>query len=67
MIRAASNLLAAAEAWEDLRQLQRIKVANLLLLALEENAFLLAEVIEEEEYLEEAAKEIGKAKRRKCR
>ena len=47
-------------AWMDLRIQVRMKLANNLLLALEEIAFLLADVTETPELLEEASENICK-------
>jgi latrophilin 1 len=62
IVRSASNLLSRRqrEAWNDLHVSRQMKVATSLLLSLEENAFLLADVAGGEEYLEEATREIGK-------
>ena len=62
VLRSASNLLGRGQrsAWRDLRQGEQMKMATSLLLSLEENAFLLADVVQGEEYLEEASSEIRK-------
>ena len=62
MIRAVSNLISEDKrmAWMDLRLQIRMKLVNNLLLALEEMAFLLADVTETPELLEEASDNICK-------
>ena len=62
IVRSTSNVLSLAQrpAWRDLHASQQMKIATQLLLSLEENAFLLAEVTESPEYLEEASTEICK-------
>ena len=62
MIRAVSNLISEEKrmAWMDLRLQIRMKLVNNLLLALEDLAFLLADVTETPELLEEAASNICK-------
>ena len=62
VLRAASNLLSAENRamWFDLHPSQRMKTATALLLALEENAFLLAEVIKTPEIIQETSKNISK-------
>ena len=65
IMRSASHLLSWSRrsSWMDLVEGQRMKVATNLLLSLEENAFLLADVLanqgEQGEILVEASKEIG--------
>ena len=56
-MRAASNLLDARNrlAWRDLVTAARLKVASSLLLALEENSFLFAEVTNKPEILMESS------------
>ena len=56
-MRAASNLLDARNrlAWRDLATASRLKVASSLLLALEENSFLFAEVTNKPEILMESS------------
>ena len=56
-MRAASNLLDARNrlAWRDLATAARLKVASSLLLALEENSFLFAEVTNKPEILMESS------------
>ena len=60
MIRAVSNLISPDKrmAWRDLRLAIRMKLMNGLLLAIEEMAFLLADVTQNPELLEEAAANI---------
>ena len=60
MIRAVSNLISPERrmAWRDLRLAIRMKLMNGLLLAIEEMAFLLADVTQTPELLEEAATNI---------
>ena len=60
MIRAVSNLISEEKrmAWRDLRLAIRMKLMNGLLLAIEEMAFLLADVTQTPELLEEAAQNI---------
>ena len=60
MIRAVSNLISEEKrmAWRDLRLAIRMKLMNGLLLAIEEMAFLLADVTQNPELLEEAAQNI---------
>ena len=62
MVRSASNLLDATNraAWRDLTSERQVKAANSILQALEENAFLFAEVENKEEILMESAKNICK-------
>lgn len=57
IVRAASNLLDAKnrEAWSDLEPAQQMKTASSLLLAMEENAFLFAEVTTKPEILMESS------------
>ena len=57
IVRAASNLLDARNrlAWRDLGPASRLKVASSLLLALEENSFLFAEVTNKPEILMESS------------
>ena len=57
IVRAASNLLDARNrlAWRDLGPAARLKVASSLLLALEENSFLFAEVTNKPEILMESS------------
>ena len=57
IVRAASNLLDARNrlAWRDLATASRLKVASSLLLALEENSFLFAEVTNKPEILMESS------------
>lgn len=65
ILRSASNLLARHQmpAWKDLPASKRSKMVTDILLSLEENAFLLADVTLEEQVLEEASEEIGKKTR----
>ena len=62
VLRSASNLLAEDNrgVWFDLHPSQRMKTATALLLALEENAFLLAEVTNSPEIIQETSNSIGK-------
>ncbi len=62
VLRSASNLLAEENRaiWWDLHPSQRMKTATALLLALEENAFLLAEVTNSPEIIQETSNSIGK-------
>ena len=62
IVRAASNLLDAKnrEAWSDLEVAAQMKVASSLLLAVEENAFLFAEVTNQQEILMESSYNIRK-------
>ena len=62
MVRAASNLLDPANrsAWKDLPRDRQGKAAAAIIQALEDNAFLFAEVENKEEILMEAAKNICK-------
>ena len=62
IVRAASNLLDAKnrEAWADLEVAAQMKVASSLLLAVEENAFLFAEVTNQQEILMESSYNIRK-------
>ena len=62
LIRAVSNLISEEKrmAWFDLRIQIRMKLVNNLLLALEEVAFLLADVSDTPELLEEASENICK-------
>lgn len=62
MLRAVSNLISEEKrmAWLDLRLQIRMKLVNNLLLALEEMAFLMADVTETPELLEEASQNIRK-------
>ena len=64
ILRSVSHLFnrETRAAWMDLRESQRMKAATGLLVSLEENAFLLADVLAEkgEQYLVEASEEIGK-------
>ena len=57
IVRSASNLLDAKnrEAWTDLEPSQQMKTASSLLLAMEENAFLFAEVTTKPEILMESS------------
>jgi hypothetical protein len=61
VLRSASNLLSEdnLSAWSDLRPADRMKTATALLLALEENAFLLAEVTGTPEIIQETSNSIG--------
>lgn len=61
VLRTASNILSLGRraAWLDLHPSQRMKIANSLMLSLEENAFLLAEVLYREEIIDETSSEIG--------
>ncbi len=63
IIRTVSNLLSedARPAWLDLKKPLRMKMVNNMLLALEEVAFLLAEVTENPELLEESAENLRKS------
>ncbi|XP_059091088.1 latrophilin Cirl-like isoform X2 [Tigriopus californicus] len=60
ILRSASNLVARHQtpAWQDLPASKRSKMVTDILLSLEENAFLLADVTLEEQVLEEASEEI---------
>ena len=62
VLRSASNLLSEEnrQVWFDLHPSQRMKTATALLLALEENAFLLAEVTNSPEIIQETSNSIGK-------
>ena len=62
VLRSASNLLSEENSmiWTDLHPVQRMKTATALLLALEENAFLLAEVTNTPEIIQETATSISK-------
>ena len=62
IIRTVSNLMSENKsmAWLDLKVPLRMKLINHLLLALEEVAFMLAEVTETPEFLEEVAENLGK-------
>ena len=62
IVRAASNLLDVKnrEAWSDLEVAAQMKVASSLLLAVEENAFLFAEVTNQQEILMESSYNICK-------
>lgn len=64
IIRAASNLIGEDKrmAWLDLRLPVRMKLINNMLLAVEEVAFLLAEVTDTPELLEEAAENLREFK-----
>ncbi len=61
ILRSASSLLSRRqrESWHDLLTSRQMKVATALLASLEENARLLADVAKDDEYLEEATKEVG--------
>ena len=61
IIRTVSNLMSENKsmAWLDLKVPLRMKLINHLLLALEEVAFMLAEVTETPEFLEEVAENLG--------
>ena len=48
-----------SEAWLDLQTSRQMKVASSLMASLQENAFLLADVARDDEYMEEATREIG--------
>ena len=62
VIRTVSNLISedARPAWLDLKKPLRMKMVNNMLLALEEVAFLLADVTETPELLEESAENLRK-------
>ena len=62
VLRSASNLLSEENrsVWLDLHPSSRMKTATALLLALEENAFLLAEVTNAPEIIQETSNSIGK-------
>ena len=62
MVRAGSNLLDSDNAiiWTDLSPSRQVKAASALMQVLEENAFLFAEVTEQEEVLVESSKNICK-------
>lgn len=62
LVRAGSNLLDSDNAviWTDLRPSRQVKAASALMQVLEENAFLFAEVTEQEEVLVESSKNICK-------
>ena len=62
VLRSASNLLSDENRsiWLDLHPSQRMKTVTALLLALEENAFLLAEVTNAPEIIQETSNSIGK-------
>ena len=62
IVRAGSNLLdhKNKEAWDDLQQGHQLKIASSLLLALEENAFLFADVTNQPEILMESSYNIRK-------
>ena len=61
IIRTVSNLMSENKsmAWLDLKVPLRMKLINHLLLALEEVAFMLAEVTNTPEFLEEVAENLG--------
>eukprot|EP00096_Caligus_rogercresseyi_P002638 TRINITY_DN1483_c0_g1_i2.p1 TRINITY_DN1483_c0_g1~~TRINITY_DN1483_c0_g1_i2.p1 ORF type:complete len:1014 (-),score=273.48 TRINITY_DN1483_c0_g1_i2:685-3726(-) len=60
VIRSAGNLIARKhrEAWLDLHRSSQMKIANSLILSLQENALLLAKVIDTPEFLEEISTNI---------
>ena len=62
IVRAGSNLLEDKnkDAWQDLNLTQQMKVCSSLLLAMEENAFLFAEVTNKPEILMESSYNVCK-------
>ena len=62
VLRSAANILEGGQrqAWTDLSADRQMKVATSLMLALEENAFLLAEVTEEPEEILETYETLSK-------
>ncbi|XP_040579286.1 latrophilin Cirl [Lepeophtheirus salmonis] len=60
VIRSAGNLIARKhrEAWNDVHRSRQMKIANSLIISLQENALLLAKVIDNPEFLEEISTNI---------
>ena len=61
VLRTGSNLMAnqSLPAWKDLSRSMRIKVASNLIQTLEEHAFLLLDVLDQPEVIQESTNEIG--------